>query len=94
MAGLLGLLEREGISIPHFGAIGEAGSLAVAGFVALKAGVVPSGMRRTVENVVLAAGTLAIYDAAKSGSLPGSSKKVTGDAAWDRHETRSDGEDD
>ena len=92
MAALLGILEREGISIPHFGAVGEAGTVAIAGFVALKAGVVPAGMRRTVENIVLASGTLAVYDLAKSGTFPGGSK-VKGEGPWQAHNT-ADGEDD
>lgn len=88
MAALLGLLEKEGISIPHVGVLGEAGTVAVAGFVALKAGVIPSGMRRTVENIVLAAGVLATFDAIKSGSFGGSSKKKTeGDAPYITHAT-------
>ena len=89
MAALFGILEREGISIPHFGAVGEMGTLAIAGFVALKAGVVPAGMRRTVENAVLVAGSMAVYDLAKSGTFPGGSK-VKGEGPWQSHPTEGD----
>jgi len=82
----LGLLEREGVSIPHFGAIGEAGTIALAGFVLLQTGIVPSNLRSIVGAVTLASGSIAAYEAAKTLGATKTQGDVDGDA-FDAHET-------
>ena len=85
----LGLLEREGVSIPHFGAIGEAGTIAVVGFVALQTGIIPANLRPLVGAAVVSAGSIAAYELAKT--LGADKAKTQGDDVdgdeFDAHNT-------
>lgn len=73
---ILGVLEAKGVAIPHFGAVGEAGSLAIVGFAAERLGVVPASLRGHVRNGVVGLGSIALYDLAKQMASGGG--KVTG----------------
>jgi hypothetical protein len=88
-AAAFGLLKKENIVVPHFGPVGEAGTIAIAGFAALKMGVVPASLRPLVRNAVLVAGALAAYEFASTGSL-GDKAAVKGSGPWDAHETSGD----
>lgn len=84
----LGLLEREGVSIPHIGVIGEAGTIAIAGFVLLQTGIVPSNLRPIVGAVTLASGSIAAYEAAKTlGSDKAKTQGDDVDGDYEGHET-------
>jgi len=73
-AGALGYAEREGWSIPHFGAAGEAGTLALAGYVLTRYGGVKS---RVLRHATTGFACIAAYQLGK-GEI-GPKKKADGD---------------
>lgn len=63
-AAALGLAKKQGIEIPHVGTLGEAATLALAGYALDKFGIIKSPMLRHATTGFAA---IAVYEAAQSG---------------------------
>jgi len=87
-AGVLGLAEREGIRIPHFGAVGEAGTIGIAAVVAARSGLLPANMRRIAEHAATGLLSIAVYDFARTAGGASAAKQPTTSGSDDVIETR------
>jgi len=67
-AAALGLAKAKGLAIPHFGSLGEAATLAIAGYALDKTGLYRA---RWLRHATTGFAAIAVYEMASSGSIPG-----------------------
>ena len=73
-AAALGIAKAKGIAIPHVETVGEAGSLALAGYLLEKFGIYKA---RWLRHATTGFACIAVYEMASSGNVPLLSKKQT-----------------
>lgn len=82
-AAALGFAKKQGYEIPHIGTLGEAATLALAGYALDKFGIVKNRMLR---HATTGFACIAVYEMASTGEIPGlgaKKAKVTGDHGYD-----------
>jgi hypothetical protein len=74
----LGFAKKQGYEIPHIGAVGEAGTIALAAWALPNFGIYRA---RWLNHLATAAGAIAVYEAVSTGNIPllSSKKKTEGD---------------
>ena len=63
----LGYAEYKGVKIPHFGTIGEAGTLAIAAYAAKRLGLVHGALARDAGYVAASMAGVALYKIGQNG---------------------------
>jgi hypothetical protein len=77
-AAALGFAKKQGYNIPHVEVVGEAGTLALAGWALDKFGVYRA---RWLRHAVTAFASIALYEAVSTGNIPLLSEKKKKDKA-------------